>query len=115
MAGILGRLFREFAVTTTTAVLISGVVSITLTPMLWSAFLRVVHSKKGLAGLMDRAFDALYDGYRWSLGVVLRHRFAMLVVFVAVLFATVHMYNIVPKGFIPDQDNESMSVNLQAA
>jgi HAE1 family hydrophobic/amphiphilic exporter-1 len=115
MAGILGRLFREFAVTITAAVLISGVVSITLTPMLCSRFLRVVHSKKGFAGLMDRAFDALFGGYRWSLGVVLRHRFAMLVVFVVVLFATVHMYNVVPKGFIPDQDNDQMNVQIRAA
>src|SRR3989475_57482 len=67
MAGILGRLFREFAVTITTAILISGVVSITLTPMLCSRFLRVVHSKKGFAGLMDRAFDAMLAGYERSL------------------------------------------------
>src|SRR5207245_345915 len=74
MSGILGRLFREFAVTITTAILISGVVSITLTPMLCSRFLRVVHSKKGFAGLMDRAFDALlaaqgtsfYDMSKWT-------------------------------------------------
>ena len=115
MAGILGRLFREFAVTITAAILISGVVSITLTPMLCSRFLRVVHSKKGFAGLMDRAFDALFAGYTWSLGVVLRHRLAMMVVFVGVLAATVHMYNIVPKGFIPDQDNDSMNINIRAA
>ncbi len=115
MAGILGRLFREFAVTITTAVLISGIVSITLTPMLCSRFLRVVHSKRGFAGLMDRAFGALFAGYRWSLGIVLRHRMAMLVVFVAVLLATIRMYNIVPKGFIPDQDNDSMNIFIRAA
>ena len=83
MSGILGRLFREFAVTITAAILISGVVSITLTPMLCSRFLRVVHTKTGLAGLLDRAFDRLFNGYKWSLGVVLRHRFVMVVVFVA--------------------------------
>ncbi|HEV2986462.1 MAG TPA: efflux RND transporter permease subunit [Vicinamibacterales bacterium] len=115
MSGILGRLFREFAVTITTAILISGVVSVTLTPMLCSRFLKVVHTKKGFAGLMDRAFDALLHGYEWSLGHVLRHRFVMLILFVAVGAATVHMYNIVPTGFIPDQDNDSMFVNLQAA
>jgi HAE1 family hydrophobic/amphiphilic exporter-1 len=115
MSGILGRLFREFAVTITTAILISGVVSITLTPMLCSRFLRVVHSKKGFAGLMDRAFDALLAGYEWSLGLVLRHRAAMMAVFVAVLIATVQMFKIIPTGFIPDQDNDSMFVNLQAA
>src|SRR5712692_6978737 len=115
MSGILGRLFREFAVTITTAILISGIVSVTLTPMLCSRFLRVVHSKRGFAGLMDRAFDALLHGYEWSLGHVLRHRFVMLLLFVAVGAATVRMYNIVPTGFIPDQDNDSMFVNLQAA
>ncbi len=64
MGGILGRLFREFAVTITAAILISGVVSITLTPMLCSRFLRVVHTKTGLAGLLDRAFDKLFNGYK---------------------------------------------------
>jgi len=115
MSGILGRLFREFAVTITTAILISGVVSVTLTPMLCSRFLRVVHSKKGFAGLMDRAFDALLHGYEWSLGHVLRHRVVMLVVFFLVAGATVRMFKIIPTGFIPDQDNDSMFVNLQAA
>jgi HAE1 family hydrophobic/amphiphilic exporter-1 len=115
MSGILGRLFREFAVTITTAILISGVVSVTLTPMLCSRFLRVVHAKQGFAGLMDRAFDALLHGYERSLKLVLRHRVAMLVVFVAVLGATVRMFGIIPTGFIPDQDNDSMFVNLQAA
>jgi HAE1 family hydrophobic/amphiphilic exporter-1 len=115
MSGILGRLFREFAVTITTAILISGVVSVTLTPMLCSRFLRVVHTKKGFAGLMDRAFDVLLGGYERSLAVVLRHRLAMIVTFFAVLGATVHMFKIIPTGFIPDQDNDSMFVNLQAA
>jgi HAE1 family hydrophobic/amphiphilic exporter-1 len=114
MSGILGRLFREFAVTITTAILISGVVSVTLTPMLCSRFLRVVHSKKGFAGLMDRAFDALLSGYEWSLAIVLRHRPVMLAVFIAVAAATVQMFRIIPTGFIPDQDNDSMFVNLQA-
>jgi HAE1 family hydrophobic/amphiphilic exporter-1 len=115
MSGILGRLFREFAVTITTAILISGVVSVTLTPMLCSRFLRVVHSKKGFAGLMDWAFDKLLAGYEWSLAKVLRHRFAMLVTFFVVLGATVQMFKIIPTGFIPDQDNDSMFVNLMAA
>ena len=69
--------------TITVAVLISGVVSVTLTPMLCSRFLRVVHSKKGFAGLMDRAFDGLLSRYRRSLRWILRHRIVMLGVFVA--------------------------------
>jgi hydrophobic/amphiphilic exporter-1 (mainly G- bacteria), HAE1 family len=115
MAGILGRLFREFAVTITAAIIVSGLVSITLTPMLCSRFLRVVHTKKGLAGLLDTAFEKLFNGYRWSLGIVLRHRVAMLVVFAIVLGATVRMYSVVPKGFIPDQDNDQMNINIRAA
>ncbi len=115
MSGILGRLFREFAVTITAAILISGLVSITLTPMLCSRFLRVVHKKTGLAGFLDRSFDRLFDGYKWSLGVVLRHRFAMIIVFFGVLAGTVYMYGIVPKGFIPDQDNDFLFINMRAA
>ncbi len=115
MSGILGRLFREFAVTITTAILISGVVSVTLTPMLCSRFLKVVHTKKGFAGLMDRAFDALLHGYEVSLRAVLRHRVVMLAVFVGVLYATMHMFGVVPKGFIPEQDNDTLNINLRAA
>ncbi len=115
MGGLLGRLFREFAVTITAAILASGLVSITLTPMLCSRFLRVVHTKRGFAGLMDRGFDALKQGYARSLRLVLRHRPAMLVSFVVVLYATVQMYAIVPKGFIPDTDNDTMNVFLRAA
>jgi HAE1 family hydrophobic/amphiphilic exporter-1 len=115
MSGILGRLFREFAVTITAAILISGVVSVTLTPMLCSRFLRVVHSKVGFAGLMDRAFERLLGGYERSLALVLRHRAIILGVFVAVLLATVRMFNVVPKGFVPEQDNDSLSISLRAA
>jgi HAE1 family hydrophobic/amphiphilic exporter-1 len=115
MSGILGRLFREFAVTITTAILISGVVSITLTPMLCSRFLRVVHAKRGFAGLMDRAFDALLAGYERSLRLVLRFRMAMLIAFFVVLWATIHMFGVVQTGFIPDEDRDSMFINLMAA
>src|SRR5436190_100258 len=115
MGGILGRLFREFAVTITAAILISGLVSITFTPMLCSRFLRVVHTKKGLAGFLDRSFDRLFNGYKWSLGVVLEHRIVMLAVFGVVLAATVYMYGVVPKGFIPDQDMDQMNIQIRAA
>jgi hydrophobic/amphiphilic exporter-1 (mainly G- bacteria), HAE1 family len=117
MSGILGRLFREFAVTITAAILISGVVSVTLTPMLCSRFLRVsaLHAKGRFAGLMEAVFKRMYQGYEWSLGLVLRHRPVMLGVFVLVLAATVQMFVIVPKGFIPDQDNDTMNINLRAA
>ena len=117
MSGILGRLFREFAVTIASAILISGVVSVTLTPMLCSRFLSVaaLHAKTGFAGVMERLFMRLRRGYEWSLGLVLRHRPAMLAVFVAVLVATIEMFAIVPKGFVPDEDNDQLNINLQAA
>jgi hydrophobic/amphiphilic exporter-1 (mainly G- bacteria), HAE1 family len=70
MGGILGRLFREFAVTIVSTVLISGVVSFTLTPMLCSRFLQVVHDRTGFAGFMDRGFGRLRDGYGRSLRLV---------------------------------------------
>jgi len=115
MAGILGRLFREFAVTITTAVVISGIVSVTLTPMLCSRFLQIKHTKKGLAGLFDRGFDAMHRGYARSLRLALNHRFVMLAVFGLVVWATVHMFGVVPKGFIPDSDNDALFVNMRAA
>jgi hydrophobic/amphiphilic exporter-1 (mainly G- bacteria), HAE1 family len=117
MSGILGRLFREFAVTITSAILISGLVSITLTPMLCSRFIRAatLHAKGPFARVMERGFLLLFRAYERSLGIVLRHRHAMLAVFIAVLLATAQMFRIVPKGFIPDQDNDSLNVNVQAA
>ncbi|HKB09586.1 MAG TPA: efflux RND transporter permease subunit, partial [Vicinamibacterales bacterium] len=117
MSGILGRLFREFAITITAAILISGVVSVTLTPMLCSRFIRAatLHAKGRLARFMERQFARLFRLYEWSLGAVLRHRPVMLAVFGAVLLATIGMFRIVPKGFIPEQDNDSLNVNVQAA
>jgi HAE1 family hydrophobic/amphiphilic exporter-1 len=115
MSGILGRLFREFAVTITAAVVISGIISVTLTPMLCSRFLRVVHSKTGFTGILERAFDGMLGGYRWSLERVLRHRTLMLAVFVAVIALTIHMVRMIPTGFIPDEDTDRVRVNLVAA
>ena len=117
MTGVLGRLFREFAVTITAAILISGIVSVTLTPMLCSRFLRVaaLHSKKGFAGFLEKGFALMQLGYERSLIVVLRHRALMMVLFVVVLLGTIHMYRIIPTGFIPEQDNDTLFVNLRAA
>ena len=117
MNGILGRLFREFAVTITAAVLISGVVSVTLTPMLCSRFLRVSApgTAKGLSRVVERLFDAVLGAYGRSLTLVLRHRLLMLGVFAAVLVATVRMFTIVPKGLIPEQDNDQLSISVRAA
>jgi HAE1 family hydrophobic/amphiphilic exporter-1 len=117
MGGILGRLFREFAVTICTAILISGMVSISLTPMLCSRFLREIKPKK--RGVFYRGTEAVFNGmrdlYGWTLAWVLRHRPVMLGVFVMVAGATVYLYNVVPKGFIPEADNDNFSVNVEAA
>src|SRR5213083_1966790 len=103
MGGILGRLFREFAVTICVAILISGLVSITLTPMLCSLFL-----KPGKTHKDGRIYALVLRFYDWSLRWVLLHRPVMSFIFLVVLGATYYLYNRVPKGFIPDQDNDSM-------
>ena len=117
MRGILGRLFREFAVTIMTAILISGVVSVTLTPMLCSRFLRLANlqSKNVVASWIERQFARLHAAYAFSLGWVLRNRPAMLVLFVLVLTATVQMFRVVPKGFVPDADDDEIRMNIRAA
>ena len=118
MGGILGRLFREFAVTITVAILISGIVSVTFTPMLCSRFLRAHDPNERhnfLYRATERGFDALYRTYAWTLRGVLKHRFIMGIVFIAVLVGTVYFYRIVPKGFIPDQDNDQINLNMVAA
>ena len=115
MGGILGRLFREFAVTICVAILISGVVSVTLTPMLCSRFLRVKHGKRGI---FYRATEAVFDGmlrvYERSLQVVLRYRPLTMMVFVAVLGGTLYLFERIPKGFIPDQDTDQLAVIVEA-
>jgi hydrophobe/amphiphile efflux-1 (HAE1) family protein len=117
MAGILGRLFREFAVTICTAILISGMVSISLTPMLCSRFLKEIKPVKH--GVFYRVTESIFNGmlhvYGVSLRWVLAHRPVMLALFVAVLGTTVYLYTIVPKGFIPETDNDNFSVNTEAA
>ena len=116
MSGILGRLFREFAVTICAAILISGLVSVTLTPMLCSRFLR--ESKPEEHGFLfrwsERAFDGMRDLYGSSLSWVLVHRPVMVLVFLAVSGATAYLYFAVPKGFIPDTDNDRFNINMQA-
>jgi hydrophobic/amphiphilic exporter-1 (mainly G- bacteria), HAE1 family len=115
MGGILGRLFREFAVTICVAILISGLVSVTLTPMLCSRFLRVKH---GEHGFLYRATEAVFDWmlrvYDVTLQVVLRYRPVTMLVFVAVLIGTGYLFQKIPKGFIPDQDTGQLAVITEA-
>ena len=112
MAGILGRLFREFAVTICTAILISGMVSISLTPMLCSRFLREAQAREARLLLPRHGRDLrphAASSTPSTLGWVLRHRPVMLAMFLAVLGVTVYLYMVVPKGFIPDTDNDNFN------
>ncbi len=117
MGGILGRLFREFAVTITTAILVSGLVSVTLTPMLCSRFLKAhaPGSQPAWSRGAEWIFQTTLKAYEWSLRGVLRWRPAMLLVFFLVLGFTVYLYRRVPTGFIPDTDQDTLQVNMQAA
>jgi len=117
MGGILGRLFREFAITITAAILISGIVSLTLTPMLCSRFLKGFseHRKPGrLFRATEAVFDGMLDLYDHSLQWVLRHRASVLVFSLLILVATGYLFIRIPKGFIPDSDNDQILIQTEA-
>jgi HAE1 family hydrophobic/amphiphilic exporter-1 len=117
MGGILGRLFKEFAVTICAAILISGVVSVTLTPMLCSRFLKEIHPKEHswFYRVTEGFFQWMLRVYDHSLQWVLRYRPVTMVIFLVVLAATVHLFIIIPKGFIPDQDTDQISAITEAS
>jgi HAE1 family hydrophobic/amphiphilic exporter-1 len=135
MGGVLGRLFREFSVTICVAILISGVVSVTLTPMLCSRFLkRPKHhapghgDAEGAAGAghakqeesrfgraAEGAFDRLLGAYDRTLQIVLRYRGATLAASIALVALTLVLFVLVPKGFIPDQDTDQLAITTEAA
>jgi len=105
MAGVVGRLLHEFAAVIGIAVLVSGVVSLTLTPMLCSRFLKPPQESHGrLYRASERVFDGMLHLYRVTLQVVLRHPQVTVVVFVGTLVATAWLFMVIPKGFIPDED-----------
>jgi hydrophobic/amphiphilic exporter-1 (mainly G- bacteria), HAE1 family len=117
MSGILGRLLHEFAVTIATAVLVSGFVSLTLTPMLTSRFVRSAHSRKHnrVYNASERFFDGVLKLYDRTLLVVLRHRFITLMVSFAVLIATIVLARIIPTGFFPSEDTSQIRATTEAA
>ncbi|MEI6413620.1 MAG: multidrug efflux RND transporter permease subunit [Pseudomonadota bacterium] len=116
MGGIIGRLFREFAVTLSVAVGISLVVSLTTTPMLCAGWLRSHREETPgrLARASEQAFAALRRGYARSLGWSLDHSRLMLVVLIATVAFNVYLYRIVPKGLFPQQDTGRLVGNIQA-
>jgi len=105
MGGIVGRLLHEFAVTIGVAILVSGFVSLSLTPMMCSRFIRHREQRHGkLYMVTEKFFDGMRWAYDWSLRKVLRHRLATMLVSAAVLVATVYLFIVIPKGFLPSDD-----------
>ncbi|HYL13762.1 MAG TPA: efflux RND transporter permease subunit [Terriglobales bacterium] len=117
MGGIMGRLLHEFAVTITSAILVSGVVSLSLTPMLASRFLRP--SRNGQHGRFyaacENAFQAMLRLYDRTLVGVMHHRFATLMLSFVILGATGYLFYVMPKGFLPSEDTGQMFVMTEAS
>jgi HAE1 family hydrophobic/amphiphilic exporter-1 len=111
MGGIIGRLFREFAITMTTTIVVSAFVALTLSPTMCALFLRdEKHAKHGKAYMViERGFDKLLAGYTRGLDFVLDHKRATLATFLLTLAATVMLYVYIPKGFFPQQDTGIIS------
>jgi hydrophobic/amphiphilic exporter-1 (mainly G- bacteria), HAE1 family len=116
LGGILGRLLNEFAITITVAILASGLVSLTLTPMLCSRFLHPPTEKHSwVYNVSERFFDSLYVAYKWTLTGVLRWKFSMILVSVAALIASAYLFRLIPKGFIPNEDTSQLFAFTEAA
>src|ERR1035437_311528 len=115
MSGIMGRLFHEFAVVIMVAIVISGVVSLSLTPMLCSRFLKPVGARQNaFQRSSEKVFDGMRDFYGWTLRGVIRHRFLTMLTAAGTLAATIYLYGLVPKGFIPNQDTGQLSGSTEA-
>jgi HAE1 family hydrophobic/amphiphilic exporter-1 len=117
MGGIVGRLFREFSVTIGVAVLVSGLVSLTLTPMMCSRFLRNPEQEKhgALYRSMETVFQAMLNFYSWTLLKVLSHGRMTMIFSGVILAATAYLFYDIPKGFIPSEDRAQISVQTEAA
>ena len=115
LTGLMGRLFREFSVTIAAAVLVSGLISLTLVPMLCSRYLgeHALAGRGRLYRATEGAYQWLVDRYSQSLLFVLRHRVATMVFSLAILAATGVLFKVVPKGFIPAEDRDFIMVSTQ--
>jgi multidrug efflux pump len=116
MGGIVGRLFREFAVTLSVAILVSLAISLTTTPMMCARLLRHEPERKRgrLYEISERWFEALLRGYEKTLGWALRHSWLMMLVLLVTVCLNVYLYVIVPKGFFPQQDTGRLTGSIQA-
>ncbi len=118
MGGMVGRVFREFAVSIAVAIIVSGFVSLTLTPMLCARMLRAHHEGEK-ENVILRAFEAMFRGwlrgYEWTLDKVLAHKSIVLVITLATLAGTVWLYIIIPKGFFPTEDTGFIAATTEGA
>jgi len=117
MGGMVGRLFREFAVTLSVAIIVSLLVSLTTTPMMCA---RLLKAEQGTSHgwcyrVSERFFEGMRGGYATSLAWVLRHPRSMLAVTLATMGLSIYLYVIIPKGFFPQQDTGRLSGNIQAS
>jgi hydrophobic/amphiphilic exporter-1 (mainly G- bacteria), HAE1 family len=116
MGGVVGRLLKEFAVTIGAAVLVSGIVSLTLTPMLCSRFLKPSHGGHNrLYAASERFFDAMLRRYDDTLKWALRHRRTTMVALLLTFVVTAYLFAVMPKGFIPTEDNGTIFAFTEAA
>jgi hydrophobe/amphiphile efflux-1 (HAE1) family protein len=118
MGGLIGRLFHEFSVTLSAAIIVSGIISLTLTPMLCSRFLQPESAQKpvnAVARFSGRVFDWMLAVYETGLKWVLRHQFTMIGVTILTIAATVWLYGAVPKGFFPQQDTGMLNGSTEAS
>ena len=115
MGGIVGRLFREFAVTLSVAVMVSLVVSLTTTPMMCARLLKPGKKQHGrLYMASERGFQWLHGRYAAGLGWALEHTSITMLLMLAVVVLNVYLYSIIPKGFFPQQDTGRLQGNIQA-
>ena len=117
MGGLIGRLFREFAVTVSVTILMSGIISLTLTPMMCGWMLRPHKGAERdgrISALLEAGFERTRQWYASSLRWALRHRLIMMAIMAATMAATVYLYVVIPKGFFPQQDNGNIEGTAEA-
>ncbi|WP_342257059.1 MULTISPECIES: efflux RND transporter permease subunit [unclassified Rickettsia] len=118
MGGILGRLLNEFAVTITSAILFSGIISITITPVLCNMFLkegRNNESSEKTERISEKAFEYIKEKYQKSLVTVIDYGRATMLAFIIMILATIYLFTIVSKGFLPDEDSGQVLISTETA
>jgi HAE1 family hydrophobic/amphiphilic exporter-1 len=118
MGGVVGRVFREFAVSLSLTILVSGLVSLTLTPVLCARFLKAQSVERppgALARVLEGGFEAMRRGYEVTLRLALAHRRFMLALTIGSFVATLYLFTVVPKGFFPTEDTGLLFVSTEAA